>query len=243
MGGSDADVGSGVKMRGTKDVPVAVLTQPPRGRFGGFVLGTLVVLLVLVVGPGRFGDLLPSLPNPFGTESVDRSQPPLLQSLVDLSEYHAASANFQVIVDSEKDAKFLPSIIRGERTVLVAAGDVDASVDFSRLDERSVTVSPDRRSATIVLPAPTLSEPRIDPGDTRVVARERGLLDRVGSLFSDTPTSERPLLMAAEGKLRTAAAASDLRPRAEENTRRMLEGMLGALGFTSVTVTFAANPA
>ena len=229
-------------MRGTKTVPMAVLAQP-RGRLGRFVLGTLVVLLLLAVGTGRFGDLLPSIPNPFGTESVDRSQPPLLQSLVDLSEYHAASANFQVIIDSEKDAKFFPAAIRGERTVLVAAGEVDASVDFSRLDERSVTVSPDRRSATVVLPAPTLSEPRIDPDRSRVVARERGLLDRLGSLFSDTPTSERPLLVAAEGKLRAAAAASDLRAKAEENTRRMLEGMLGALGFTSVTVTFAANPA
>ncbi len=224
-------------------MPVAVLTQPPRGRLARFVVGTLVVLLVLAVGGGRLGDLLPSIPNPFGSKSVDRSQPPLLQSLVDLSEYHAASANFQVIVDSEKDAKFLPAFIRGERTVLVAAGEVDASVDFSRLDERSVTVSPDRRSATIVLPAPTLDEPRIDPKRSQVVARERGLLDRLGSLFSDTPTSERPLMVAAEGKLRAAAAESDLRAKAEENTRQMLEGMLGALGFSNVTVTFAANPA
>ena len=44
-------------------------------------------------------------------------------------------------------------------------------------------------------------------------------------------------------KMRTAAAKSDLRARAEENTRLMLERMLRSLGYTSVTVTFAPSPA
>ncbi len=58
----------------------------------------------------------------------------------------------------------------------------------------------------------------------------RGLLDRLGSVFSDTPTSGRLLVGAAEEKLRRAAAASDLRLQAEQNTRRMLDGMLRSLG-------------
>jgi hypothetical protein len=41
----------------------------------------------------------------------------------------------------------------------------------------------------------------------------------------------------------TAAAATDIRARAEQNTRHMLESMLGSLGFTNVTVDFAPNPA
>jgi hypothetical protein len=232
----------GDRMPNDKDLS---LTAPPRGTRSRSVrlVAALGVGLLLVLGAGRLGDLLPSLRNPFGTESVDRSQPPLLESLVDLSEYRAASANFQVIVDQEKDAKWVPSAIRGERSVFVAVGEVDATVDFSRLDERSITVSEDRRSAKVVLPAPTLAEPRIDPGQSRVVARERGVLDRLGGVFSDTPTTEQPLVVAAEAKMRTAAAQSDLRAKAEENTRRMLEGMLRALGFTSVEVTFAPSPA
>jgi hypothetical protein len=205
--------------------------------------GALAVLALLAVVSGKFGDLVPSLHNPFGTKTVDRSQPALLKSLEDLSRYQAASANFQVIVDSEKDAKFTPSVIRGERTVFVAAGSVDASVDFSALDERSIQMSDDRRSVTISLPAPTVSPPHIDPKQSQVVSRQRGLLDRLGSVFSDTPTSDRPLLVAAENKMQAAANASDLRTRAEQNTRHMLEGMLRSLGFTSVTVSFAPNPA
>ena len=216
-----------------------VMPRPSRLRALGLAG---VVLLAVLAGAGRLGDLLPSLPNPFGTETVDRTQPALLQSLVDLSNYHAASGNFQVIVDTEKDTRFVPSFIRGERTVFVAGGSVDAVVDFSQLDERSIQVSPDRTSVSVVLPAPTLAEPTVDPDNSRVVSRDRGVLDRIGSAFSDNPTSERPLLLAAEEKMRAAAHESDLRSRAEENTRRMLEGMLGALGYTDVNVTFDPTP-
>jgi len=220
----------------------SVTVVVPRSRTRGVLVAGLVVVGVLA-GAGRLGGLLPSLPNPFGSATVDRSQPALLKSLVDLSKYQAATANLQVIVDSEKDAKFVPSFIRGERTVFVAAGSVDATVDFSQLDERSIQVSEDRRSATVVLPAPALSEAVVDPDQSRVATRSRGLLDRVGSVFSDSPTSERPLYLAAQAKMEKAAAESDLRARAEQSTTHMLEGLLRGLGFTSVTVTFSPNPA
>jgi hypothetical protein len=206
------------------------------------VVGGLLVMAVLA-GAGKLGGLFPSLPNPFGTKTVDRTQPALLKSLEDLSRYQAATGNFQVIVDSEKDAKFFPAAIRGERTVFVAAGSADATIDFSRLDERSIQVSDDRRTAVIVLPEPTVSKPVVDPEQSRVATRSRGLLDRIGSVFSDSPTSDRPLYLAAQAKMQQAADQSDLRKRAEDNTTHMLQGMLRALGFTSVTVSFTPNPA
>ncbi|MGH9225463.1 MAG: DUF4230 domain-containing protein [Acidimicrobiales bacterium] len=203
-----------------------------------------LVVMGVVAAAGQLGfDLMPDVKNPFPTETVDRSQPTLLKSLEDLNLYHAATANSQVVVDTEKDTKHVPAIIRGERTVFTAAGSVDATVDFSALDDRSIAVSPDRLSATITLPAPNLTAPRVDPKQSRVVSRERGLLDRIGSIFSDTPTSDRPYFVAAEQKMAAAALGSDLRARAETNTRIMLENMLPTLGYTSVTVTFAPAPA
>lgn len=218
------------------------VVMPRPSRLRGLAIAGVIVVAVFA-GAGRLGGLLPSLPNPFGNETIDRTQPALLQSLADLSEYHAATGNFQVYVDTEKDTRFVPSFIRGERTVFLAGGSVDAIVDFSQLDGRSIQVSPDRRSVTVVLPAPTLAEPTVDPGNSRVVSRDRGVLDRIGSAFSDNPTSERPLVLAAQEKMRDAAAGSDLRARAEDNTRRMLEGMLGVLGYTSVNVSFSPSPA
>ena len=216
------------------------VVMPRPSLLRALVVGALGVVGLLAIG-GRL-DLLPSIPNPFETETVDRTNPALLKSLEDLSEYHAATGNFQVIVDTAKDTRFVPSFIRGERTVYVAGGSVDAVVDFSQLDERAIQVSPDRTSVSVVLPAPRLGDATVDPDQSRVVSRDRGVLDRIGSAFSDNPSTERPLVMAAEERMRAAAQASDLRARAEENTRRMLEGLLGALGYTSVNVTFTPTP-
>ena len=91
----------------------------------------LIVALIAAVG---------SL-NPFGSETKDRSGPVLLKSLEDLSQYRAASANMQVVVDVEQDDKLLPSFIRGERTLFVAAGTVDAAVDFSGLSKDAGAVA------------------------------------------------------------------------------------------------------
>lgn len=215
------------------------MPRPSRLRYLGMAA---LLALALFAGAGKLGNFLPSLPNPFESHTVDRTQPALLQSLADLSEYHAASGNFQVIVDTEKDTKFVPSFIRGERTVYVAGGSVDAIVDFSQLDERSIQVSPDRTSVSIVLPAPAVADPTVDAEQSRVVSRDRGVLDRIGSAFSDNPATERPLILAAEQKMRDAANTSDLRARAEDNTRKMLEGMVRALGYANVSVTFSPTP-
>ncbi|HEX2063157.1 MAG TPA: DUF4230 domain-containing protein [Acidimicrobiales bacterium] len=199
-----------------------------------------VVLLGLFLGLGALRDLLPDLRNPFRTETVDRTQPAVLKALEDLREYRAASGHFEVIVDLEKDARYIPALIKGERTLFVAVGTVEAGVDFSRLGEGAVVVSEDRQAVTVTLPHARLSPPRVDPGRSYVFERERGVLDRLGAVFSDNPTSERPLYMLAERRLAAAArGGSGLVERAEANTRAMLEGLLRSLGFTQVDVHFA----
>jgi hypothetical protein len=194
----------------------------------------VVVAIALVAGPL----------NPFGTDTKDRSQPVLLKSLENLSDYHAATANMQVVVDVEEDSRLLPSFIKGERTLFVAAGTVDAAVDFRGLsrDPNAVKVSGDRRSVTLTLPAPKLLEPRLDPDRSRVYDRDRGVLDRVEDAFSDTPGDEQPLYQLAEDKLAAAAAADPkLLQTAERNTRAMLEGLLRGLGFRKITIDFRAE--
>ena len=194
--------------------------------------------VMAVVGAGRVLDLLPSWSNPFGTETVDRTGPAVLKAVEDLSRYEAATGNFEVIVDLEKDARYLPDFVRGERTLFVAAGTVDAYVDFTGIGAGAVTVSPDGEEVTVVLPHARLDEAHLDTEASRVVARERGLLDRLGGVFSDSPTSERRLHLLAEDRLEAAAREAGVVARAEANTRAMLEGMLGSLGFERVTVVF-----
>jgi hypothetical protein len=202
---------------------------------GGVLTAAVVVLAVVAI---------PRL-NPFGTETKDRSNPALLQSLQKLNEYRAARANLEQVVDIEHDTKLVPSFLKGERIVLVAAGEVDARVDFRRLGPRALDVSPDRKDVVITLPAPERTAARLDLARTRVIDHDRGVLDRAGEMLGDGGADgERRMLLAAQEKLDVAAAADKaLLPAAERNTRAMLERLARGLGFERVTVRFERPPA
>jgi hypothetical protein len=201
------------------------------------VLVVAGVLAAVVIGGVR---LLPDL-NPFATETRDRPQPALLQSLQRLDSYHAARANLQQVVDIEQDTKHIPSFIKGGRTVMVASGDVDATVDFRRLGPESVRASWERREVVITLPAARLGRARLDLDRTRVVEHDRGVLDRAGdALGDDSGNDQRELLLVAQRKLDAAARADrDLLPTAERNTAEMLRRLAVGLGYKRVTVRFA----
>ena len=220
--------------------PAALPSRRRRSR--AYVAVAVAVVVLVALGLDRLTGLFPSLSNPFRTEQVERTGPAVLTALADLHEYRAATGTFQVLIDLEEDTRYVPAFLKGERTLFLATGTVDAGVDFSGLDLSAVTVSSDRRSVSLRLPTARLSDPRVDPAQSRVVDRDRGLFDRLGSVFSDSPTAERPLYLAAQPRLSAAAAEAGLVDRAQENTAAMLRQLLGALGFEAVDVTFAENP-
>lgn len=197
----------------------------------GAVTASLVIA-ALVVAAQLLG-------NPFSTTEVDRSLPPLLVELRDLADFHAAQGQFEVTVDHEDDVALLPSVIAGERVQYAALGSVDAVVDFASLTDAGIALGSDGGSVSLTLPAPTLAAPVLDLEHSHVMNRDRGVLNRLGGLFSDSPTSEHDLQAVAVEKIAAAAEASELLQRAEQNTRTMLTAMLGALGYDSVQVTFA----
>lgn len=172
------------------------------------------------------------------TDDRYRSNPVILAALQDLSAYKAASGQFQVVIDLERDVRFVPSFIAGERTYLVAAGNVDAEVDFSDLGPGTVEVSPDRLGVTITLPPAQLVDARIDNEATYVAERQRGVFNRLGEALSSNPGDDAQLYIRAEEEMEAAAAQSGLEERAEGNTRDMLTALLGSLGFEEVTITF-----
>jgi Protein of unknown function (DUF4230) len=211
---------------------------PPRGGSPWTFLTVLLVILTLVGSVMWIRGAFPDFENPFAERTVDRTQPAVLKAIQDVGEYRAATGNFEVIVDLEKDTR-LPSELLGERTLFVAVGSVDAGIDLAGVDDDAVDVSDDRTAATITLPRARLYEAELDLGRSYVFERERGLLNRVGSVFSDDEGYEREVYAAAERRLDEAARASDeLTGRAEENTRSMLESLVRALGFERVDVRF-----
>ncbi|GAA1531350.1 DUF4230 domain-containing protein [Actinomadura kijaniata] len=228
-----------------KDAPRedAPADRPARRRRGGW--GPALVLVVVgVVAVLLFQQALRMAPdwlNPFATEDKDRSSPAVLQSIRDLSRFEAASGNYQVIVDLEKDAAWLPASVKGQRTLFVGNGSVDAYVDFSRLGSGAITMNADRTEVTVKLPRAELERANLDPKKSYVFSTQRGLLDRVGDFFSSNPADQQQLNVLAAQKIQDAATASGLRERADQNTRLMLENMLKALGFKKVTIQQAGG--
>jgi hypothetical protein len=201
------------------------------------VLGALVLVLVVFFAGIRLS-VIPGLKDLFGTDTHDRSGPALLKSIQDISRYDAASGNFQVVVDLEKDARFLPDAIRGTRTLYVGAGTVDAYVDLGKVGENDVRVNGDRTSATLRLPHAQLGKPALDPDRSYAVSKQRGLFDRLGDLFSDNPNGEQAVQKLAVRHISDAAKESELTARAEKNATGMLEGLLRSLGFKEVRVSY-----
>jgi hypothetical protein len=212
--------------------------QPPERPIPWGLIGLAVVVVIALLVPGWLTGLLPSFPNPFATETVDRSGPAVLRSIRDLAELRAASGHFEVVVDLEEDTG-LPAEILGERTLFVAVGNVDASVDLAGLDRDAVRVN--GKSVSVTLPPPQLSRPQLDLQRSYVYSRERGVLNEIGDLFRNERNVERDVYLVAEEKIATGSRSAGIVPRAEGNVRRTLETLLRSLGFTSVSIRFGAD--
>jgi hypothetical protein len=198
-------------------------------------LAGIGILVFLGVG---FANGWLGLNNLFTTRSVDRSAPVILHRLNNLSSYEAASGTFSVVVDTEKDT-FLPSWIAGSRAQYSGYGAVPASVDLGSLDAASVTQG-SGGGLIVTLPHATLGGAQLNLKHSHVMNRDRGIADRLGGIFSDSPTSERALENAAIAKMNRAAKKSQLVERAERNTARMVKRLAAALGVENVTVRFGA---
>jgi len=130
----------------------------------------------------------------------------------------------------------VPSFLAGTRALFVAAGSVNAFVDFSGLGGEALTVSPDGKSVEVRLPDPQLDKPNLDQQRSYLYAEQRGVFDRLKSLFD--VADQQQFYVLGEQKLADAAKGAGLIERARTNTRTMLVGMLAPLGYQ---VTFPGS--
>lgn len=240
-GGWNPQIGDPVDPRAARKEPEPVVVPVRQG--GGAMRGlfwlvaTIGLVVALVLGAKTIG-LLPGLKNPFAQQQSDHSGPPLLKSVQDLNQFVAAEGNFQVIVDVQKDRKYIPDFLVNDRILFVAAGSVEAYVDFASIGQGAVKESQDRRTVEVSLPAPQLRPVRIDNDHSYVYQEDRGVFNRIGDAFSSDPNRLQEVYKLAEQKIGDAAKDAGLQKRAEDNTRKMLQQFLTALGYTSVTVNF-----
>lgn len=202
----------------------------PRSRVIAAALAVLCVVLALLV-------IVPRLTG--GSDEAGRPRSAVVTSIEDLGELKSATANLQIIVESQNGADDLwPSWLRGSRTLFIAAGSVDAGVDLRAIKPEDISVSPDGHTATVVLPKATLSPARLNPEQSRVYDTDRGLIDRLRDAAGRLPADQQQVYVEATRQLDQAAAADpQLRIRAEQNAVATMTGLLRGLGFENVQVS------
>ncbi len=210
-----------------------------RRRFPWRTTGVLAAVVALAIAVGLVAQAVGRFDlHLFGSTTVDRSAPVVLKEIREVATFTAATGEFESTVDVERTIDNVPAFVAGEHTIFLGVGRVDATVDLSALGTDAVTVTGDR-SVRVVLPAPRLGRAVVDPVRSHVLSRDRGVVDRVAGVFTDSPTGERALMVKAQRRIGAAAAASDLRDRAEAGTTRMVKGLLSRLGYDRVEVAFA----
>ena len=214
----------------------------PAGRapFGpGRALGWLFVLGLL--GAGLLGGALlyrvlaPTPPAPQVVE-VERPLPSVVVAVRDLARLETASFHMERVIDRRRRSHALFGLLEQEDALLlVAAADVTAGVDLTRLRDGDVVVDRERGEAFLTLPAPEVFSARLDNERTYVHTRATDVLAaRDGTL-------ETRVRREAEAELRQAALDAGLLARARDNARSGLTTLVRALGYARVEVRFAGG--
>ena len=144
-----------------------------------------------------------------------------------MSRYVAATANLEVIIDVETEAKFIPTAIFGQRTLFVAAG-TRRCLRRLRGHQRERDHRLGRRQEGDDQAAATgLAKPNLDHERSYVVSEKRGIIDRVQDFLGSRPQPRAAAQRARrEEARRRCAAERDGRASRRRTPSSMLQGML-----------------
>jgi hypothetical protein len=208
----------------------------PRRRSQTLSLLVLTALL-LVIGSGlllvracesRSRALLPPLSS---ASTVLTPTPNVLASVRDLARLETTSFHMERVLDlSEKQSRLFGLIESEDALLLVAVAEISAGVDLSELTAADVVVEGDARRCSVHLPPPRIFHAALDNAKTYVHTRRTGVLARRQESLETRARQE------AERALLDAAREVGILPRAAENARRVVEGLLRSLGCQAVEV-------
>jgi len=206
-------------------VPTDNLQSPTRvGRVGVFIAGFLTAVLVLFLMSYPAG-LSRWLQKIFHAE-IDQSA--IVERIQRLQRLESVKYTLEKVVTGERQSRFLPQSLAGERLLLIVRGEVFAGVDLSKL--KSSDVEAKGKHVKITLPHAEVFSTRLDNNQTRVYSRETGLL------VPADPNLESEVRAEAERQLLLTALTDGILNNASANARGTVGALVQALGFTDVEV-------
>ena len=186
----------------------------------GFVTATFLLFVV-----SHSGGLPPWLQRALRLE-ID--QPAIVQRIQRLQRLESVKYTLEKVVTGERQSRFLPQSIAGERLLMIVRGEVFAGVDLSKLKSTDVQVN--GKQVKITLPHAEVFSTRLDNNQTRVYSRETGLL------VPADPNLESEVRAEAERQLLQSALIDGILTTASSNARGTVTALVQALGFADVEV-------
>jgi len=186
----------------------------------GFVTAALLITVTWWVSSSRSSRVV----------RIDASRPSVIAQIQKLQRLETVVFGMDKIVVGERESKYLPKFLAGDRLLLIVFGEVTAGIDLSRVQASDVDVDPEGPVIRLKIPAPEIFSTRLDNERTRVYSRETGLFSRVD------PDLETDVRREAERQVRQAAVEGGIMDTAKSNAGTTLTAFLQGLGFASVTV-------
>jgi hypothetical protein len=209
-------------------VPTSNLRTPrAAGKFFTFFIGFACAVLLLIV-LAQTGVPVPFLRHAFADLRFGMDQPTVVQRIQKLQRLESVKYTLEKVVTGERQSRFLPQSLAGERILLVVHGEVFAGVDLAKLQSSDVDVK--GKQVKITLPRPEVFSTRLDNNQTRVFSRETGLLVQAD------PNLESEVRAEAERQIQQAALDDGILGNASANARATVMALVQALGFTDVEV-------
>lgn len=123
--------------------------------------------------------------------------------------------------------KLVPNALGGDEITFLAAGEVIAGIDLSRIQQNDVWRSPDG-TINLRLPAPQILIARVDNKESRVIARKTGVLRRADV---DLETRAR---QHAEENIRAESLKKGILTIAQQSGEKKMAEFLHTLGFEKI---------
>jgi len=214
------------------------MTEPSARR----PLSTAAIVALALLGAatlfcvGSAAMLYSSRPVASSTTEVLRATPDVITAIRDLARLEATTFHIERVIDLRDDQRHLFGLVGGQDSILlVAAGDVVAGVDLSKLGPEDVSVDPARGTARIVLPAPEVLTAALDEDGTYVFSRETDVFAR-----RDQELETRARREAARS-IRAAAIEAGILDRAGQSAKQTVASLVRALGYVDVDVRLATD--
>ena len=151
----------------------------------------------------------------------------LVTHVRELSRLETASMKVMHVSTITQSYKLVPDAMGGDQLTFLAAGDVIAGIDLSRLQRTDVWQDPD---GTIVLrlPPSQILVTRVDNRESRVINRKTGFLRR-----ADVDLESRARQY-AEQQIRNEAVKKGILQLASQNAEKKLADFMHTIGFQRV---------